>query len=390
MSIEERIKNKKIAIYAHNGGGSSGGWDDGLLGYLLELNVKEIIRVDFPFGRFSVSSSVRVNIYKKGCKCYSSQSFIKFHKPEPISYLKDFLYGIFYGFKFAKETDLFVGMDNLLALVGIILKKMGLIKKVAYCIIDYTPRRFKNPALNKLYYFIDKVACYNSDIVWPLNEVMIKGRAKDGKLDINRVKREVVPFGNNSDKYKDEDYNRYDKSKIVYFGGIMKSKGAELFVSIIQSLINRGMSNFVFECVGGGDLDYLKNEIKKNKLEKYFKIYGRVKEHKKVENILFRCGIAVAPYCPGDKNTFSYYADPGKVKVYLGCGLPIVITNVPPIAKEISVQNAGLIARYEGDDFADKILNINGKYSFYRDNSKKFGKEFAWSKIFNKALNSIL
>jgi len=69
----------------------------------------------------------------------------------------------------------------------------------------------------------------------------------------------------------------------------------------------------------------------KYNLDNYFKIYGSINNHITIEKILMSCGIAIAPYSSIDKNNFSFYADPGKVKFYLGCGLPIVITDVPPI-----------------------------------------------------------
>jgi glycosyltransferase involved in cell wall biosynthesis len=194
----------------------------------------------------------------------------------------------------------------------------------------------------------------------------------------------VAPFGNNSDKYSNADYNQFDKKKIVYFGGIMRSKGAELFIPIVQALIKKGETDILFECIGGGDVEYLRNQVEENGLEKYIKIYGRMEDHSEVERLLLGCGIAIAPYYPEDKNNFSYYADPGKVKVYLGCGLPIVITDVPPIAKDIVQRNAGLIARYDADDFAEKIIHILSGYTDYRRAATEFGKEYSWKRIFSK------
>jgi glycosyltransferase involved in cell wall biosynthesis len=120
-------------------------------------------------------------------------------------------------------------------------------------------------------------------------------------------------------------------------------------------------------------------------------VHGRVDDHRIVESMLFECGIAIAPYFPDDKNSFSYYADPGKIKVYLGCGLPIVITDVPPIAKELYRTKAGLISEYDVSDMADKIQEIwNEKnYLIFREHSKKLGMQFSWKNIFDAVFGAI-
>ena len=102
------------------------------------------------------------------------------------------------------------------------------------------------------------------------------------------------------------------------------------------------------------------------------------------------CGIAIAPYSSIDKNNFSFYADPGKVKFYLGCGLPIVITDVPLIAKDIEKNQSGLIAEYNSVDFCNKIIFILNNYDLFKRNAIKFGKEFDWNVIFRKSLKEII
>ncbi|OGZ67599.1 MAG: hypothetical protein A3D35_02415 [Candidatus Staskawiczbacteria bacterium RIFCSPHIGHO2_02_FULL_34_9] len=379
--------NKKIVIYAYNGHNSlSGNWDEELAYYLTEKG-KEVIHVRFPFGNYSLKS-IRLFFYING-KQRMKESLVRFSQPESLSYIKDFIMGCWYGLHYGKKTDLFVGTSNLLVLIGLFLRKIGYVKKVAYVIFDYTPVRFSNYFLNGLYYVIDKIACYSSDVVWPLNQKMLEGRNRDGKIDIKKVTFIEAPFGNDSLSFSDHQ-NHHDKNKIVYFGNITKNKGCELFVPIIMSLLSRGLNNFTLKVIGGGDIDYLKEEILANDLDGYVDILGRIENQEEINNILLTSGIAIAPYYPEDKNNFSYYADPGKVKIYLGCGLPIVITNVPPIAKDISNNQAGFIAEYEADDFADKILTIQKNYDFYKGNAVKFGEKFDWNNMFGNLLKEVL
>lgn len=388
--IINKLANKKFIIFSHSCENTTG-TDDEFFNYLKKFNTEKIVFIKFPFF-FSTNKAVSVKVYRKNKLIKKIQSSIKFYKPELISYIKDFFYGIYYGIKFSNKMDYFIGLNNLLVLIGIILKHFGLVKRVIYYMIDYTPIRFKNPVLNNLYCALDRFACYNADMIWPLHKKTLEGRAQAGLIDIKMVKFTVVPFGNNSSKYTEKDYLNYHKNKIVYFGGVLKSKGAELFVPLVKSLLMKGFSNIRFECIGGGDLEFLKQKVKNNNLNKYFNIHGRVENHHKVERILLGCGVAIAPYYLEDRNSFSYFCDPGKIKVYLGCGLPIVITDVPPIAKEIKTNRAGLIARYSPEDFAQKIIKIiqNSKtYLSFRQGSIKFGKSFSWEKIFDKAIDRL-
>ena len=79
--------------------------------------------------------------------------------------------------------DLFVGIDNLNALAGIFLRKLGAVRRVAYYVIDYTPRRFANPLLNRLYHWIDRTCVRHADVIWNLSSRMHKVRARQGLED---------------------------------------------------------------------------------------------------------------------------------------------------------------------------------------------------------------
>jgi glycosyltransferase involved in cell wall biosynthesis len=274
-------------------------------------------------------------------------------------------------------------MDNLLVLVGLILKKFGIVKQVYYVVIDYTPRRYSNNLLNKIYYNLDKIALYNSDLVLGLNSIMVEQRIKDHNLNRDKINYRVSPFGNHSSKRIKSDYKN-NKNNLIYFGGIMKSKGCELFVPIIQSLQAKGFDKIKFHIVGGGDIDWLQEQVKQANLENSIKIYGRIEKTEDIDKILLSSGIAIAPYYPEDKNNFSYYADPGKVKVYLGCGLPIIITDVPPIAKDLQSSKAGLISKYKADKFADSIIEVYNSYDKYSKNAIIMGKQFDWKIILDK------
>jgi glycosyltransferase involved in cell wall biosynthesis len=62
----------------------------------------------------------------------------------------------------------------------------------------------------------------------------------------------------------------------------------------------------------------------------------------------------VAPYVPG-QDTFTRWADPGKLKAYLAAGLPIVVTDVPPNAGELAREAGGEVVPYDAASLAEAI-----------------------------------
>jgi glycosyltransferase involved in cell wall biosynthesis len=376
---------KKIAIFSHDIDGTTSACA-GLIGYLNKNKAISVIVCQFPF-QYSIDGSIKIRRYKQGRLVNKQRSLIKFYKPEYLSYIKDIILGVIYGFKFCQASDLFVGTPNILALVGLFLKKMGVVKKVVYYQIDYTPVRYRNRFLNDLYFQIDRYVCFNCDEVWSLTQEMINAKSKDRGWDINKIKYRLVPTGNDSDRLKKIDWEKCHNDRIIYFGGIYKNKGADLFVPIVKSLLKHNFKKFIIECLGGGEVDILKKEIEKNNLEKYFIVHGQIENKIDAENIMLKGAIALAPYYPEDKNNFSYYSDPGKIKDYLACGLPVITTAVPPIAKTLATKGAGIISIYDPDAFAQSIITLlSNKQSLMttKKRARKLGLSYSWNNIFNK------
>ncbi|WP_412733230.1 glycosyltransferase [Minisyncoccus archaeiphilus] len=87
-----------------------------------------------------------------------------------------------------------------------------------------------------------------------------------------------------------------------------------------------------------------------------------------------------------EKN-FTYYTDPGKIKNYLGCGLPILISNVPPIAVELDKNKCGAIIGNNPEDIAEKVVELlsdGESLKKYRENVLEYRKQFDWDYIFRE------
>ncbi len=160
----EKISSYKIIVVAHE---SSEGPPQELRNFFLHKKVKKVLYIAHPliYLKELYKDSSRYTEYVAGEK---TKNHIAFHwkLPEPLLYVKDIFYTILWCFQSKDQYDLFFGADPLNALSGIILKKIGKVRKVVYYSIDYTPRRFDNLLFNACYHFIDKICCYGADYNW--------------------------------------------------------------------------------------------------------------------------------------------------------------------------------------------------------------------------------
>ena len=350
--------------------------------WLVKERALDVVYIAFPFGP-NRDRFIRVERFRDGQHVESRRSWFRLKLPEPFAYAKDFLYAMCYAIRFGRRADVLVAGDNLLAAAGVATRWTTRIKNVVYYMIDYTPVRYANRFLNACYYCLDRFAATRADAVWPLTPQIIQGRFQAGRLDARAVHWSTVPYGS----HPLQPPATYDRKHVVYLGDVVKNKGAELFVPMVKEL-KKSVPDFRFTVIGGGrDVQALRDEVKAAGLETQVEVCGFVADINEALKRLAGAGVAIAPYYPFDANNFTFYSDPGKIKVYLGCGLPIVLTDVPPVAKDLERERAGKIAEYDAAGFANAITEVlNGDdYPEIRENARRLGEQYAWSKVFEAA-----
>ena len=378
MTVDQLTRGK-IVIFSHY---ATTGACEELRDWLTGIGACEVIYVAFPFGR-NPDRFIRAERYRDGRLTETVRSLFRLHLPEPLAYAKDFVYALCYAIRFGRDADVLVAGDNLLALAGAVARRVARIRRVVYYMIDYTPVRYANRLLNALYYFVDRLAAYRADAVWPLTEKMMLARFEAGRLDERRVRWKAVPYGSHPARQD----AAFDVQNVVYLGDILRSKGAELFVPFACEL-KRRVPGFTMTVIGGGkDLAELRAEAQRAGVGDRMDIRGFVASIDEAVALLVKGGVAIAPYDPYDANSFTFYADPGKVKVYLGCGLPVVLTDVPPIAQALARAGAGCIAAYDSADLAEKVAAVMGApdYSAMRARASALGRECEWPRVFEEA-----
>ncbi len=305
--------------------------------------------------------------------------------PEWFQYILHFLITVNFLLQTGASYDLCIALDNLTVLPVIPFRRLKLIKRLLYYSIDYTPKRFENKFLNIIYQHTNKIASQNADLNWAVSEAIVSEKEKRGILRDKRCL--VVPVGYRGKDIKLPNYKRVDKYHLVFVGILMEKQGVQMILEAMPRLLesNRKIKLTV---IGTGDYENeLRKLAKKLNLGTKVKFTGYVYDPNDVENILTKAGIGLAPYKP-ILESFTSYADPGKIKLYLGCGLPIITTSVPKIALSIKNNKAGEVVEYNVLSFVEAVKKITKTHKSYRNRTIIMSKSYDYVTIYNKAFKN--
>ncbi len=258
--------------------------------------------------------------------------------------------------------------------------------------IDYVPNRFKNRLLNRIYHLNDKFCCYHCDCVWNLSPLMADARDKRGVLRGRSAPQITVPTGANFDAIGRLPFEQINRHTIVYMGHLRKNQGVDFLIAAMPEILRRQAKARLI-IIGTGPLeDDLRGLCSRLRMSEYVRFTGMIEDHAEMERLLSTCAVAVAPYVP-DPDSFTQFADPGKPKVYMAAGLPVVITKVPQMAYEIDREGAGIAIEYDRDRLVDAVVSLltdDDLYKKHRDNAVRLASRYRWATIFEDALSKSL
>jgi len=378
---------KNIVIVSHKFLTQS---DDELAYYLSNKKYDNVLHIRHSFSDAEDRCSY-YTWYKKG-KLFKEERTKDYKKySEPLIYLKE----IYYTKKWIKNSgiiwDYCICMDGFLTYFTSQLKKRY-IKRLVFWVIDVVPEsRFKSKIKDKIYRHINKTACKKADEIWDLSPRMDIIREKIYGFKAKDVaKHRLVPQGLWTERVKKYSYDKCKKTTLVFMGHLLEKQGAQLVIETIPEIIKE-IPNFKFKIIGGGSYkDSLINLAKELDVQKYCDFKGKIEDHKELENEIAKSCVAIAPYIKA-LDTWTYYADPGKIKTYLGCGVPVLLTNIPWNAEEIEKNKCGIIIKENKKDIIKNMLILMNKEvnQEYRDNAIKYSKSFDYETTFNKLIREL-
>lgn len=288
-------------------------------------------------------------------------------------YFLDFIITSYWLFKLPKKIDIGFGMNSFDTLPLVIFRHK--INKIVFFNTDFARNRFNNKLINSIYVSIDKYCAQKADLVCCNTNRTINARIDEG---INKNKLLLTPNGVNFDKIgKIKPKTKYSKS-LIYVGYLSKEHGLQ---TVIKELPKLDLKLIV---IGSGEYERkLKNLVKKLNLDDSVTFLGNLK-HQQVINILKKFGgFGLAPY--NNSSEWTYYCDPVKIKEYLACYVPVIISSRPEVSETIAREKLGF--RYTNEDeiktILEKVRKMSEKeYKETQENISKFRNEFNLNTIY--------
>ncbi len=380
------LKGLKFSFLCHEIEGATG-FPASFAPYLQGAGAK-LVYIKFPFFN-SVTKSIWIEKYDGERLLSKKRSWIRFYQPQLLSFAKDITWLLSVGWIHVIGSDFVLASDSLMGIAGLLFRKLGLVKRVTYLIVDYSPTRFSNSLVERMYVFLDSFVARHADSVWTMSLPMLEARERDGRIKLSQVRYRLAPMGNNANITFAKGELPYNKRDLIFVGNPnAQNVRADFLIDVAKALANRNQE-FRLIFYGPGKTDHLKQKAKALGVEKQVELRGSIEHTLDLERLMAGGGLGLAPYDSTLKDSFSKFADPSKIKIYLGCGLPVVTSDVPPIAQDLQRTGAGRIADYTPEGFAQTIINLwssDTQFERARVEALRMGMEFSWPKIFDRLM----
>ncbi len=301
-----------------------------------------------------------------------------------VSWIRDAWFVWICGRRLLSKKSAFIGINNLNAAVGILLRWLGRGNYVVYYVIDYTPQRFPSRLLNWLYQRVARFAARHADVIWNISERIRQVHLSWGTEPAKNI---LVPIGIHAAEIQIAPLAEIAPQQLVIVSALFENKGVQLCLEALPYLPEVRLT-----VIGTGPYgEALRQRAQALGVAERVEFLGMV-DRRTLFTRLSRSRVALAPY-QTDPANYSYYADSAKPKEYLACGIPVVITRVPWIAKEIEERPMGLAIDYDARQLADaaqKLMTDNRFWEKCREEALKFSQDTDWVKIFQHTLSARL
>lgn len=306
--------------------------------------------------------------------------------------IRDFLSVFEFIIRSRKRYDLFIGLESIYTIAGILLKKLGIVKNVVYYVSDYIPNRYEKKWLNKLYLFLDRFCCYNTDYIWDVSDAILNARIKAG---LNREKCAPVISVPNALFPEQISYLPLEETRpfsLVFAGTFGPENGLPLAITSMKRILIK-FPKAKLNILGGGHTpqEKLEDLAKKYNVEKSVTFHGFIQDAAKLSGIIKESRLGLAPYM-SYADSARWFGDATKIRLYFGAGLPVITTHVPPLGKEAEKAGAGIIVKDNEKDLANAVIKVFGNSNLYEEMRTQaifFAKNNTWHNTYNNALKKM-
>lgn len=304
--------------------------------------------------------------------------------PMPLRYLCDFFRTLRLGLH-GPRYDVYVGNGAFDTLPGLILRILGRVSVVILYTIDYAPHAGGSKIYARLYRVIDRICCRYASRIWVLSPAMMTARYADGLRKDTCAPVSVVPHGTHAVTHVPDDPAETRRFRTVFMGHINEKSGIQLFLDALPAL-RAEFPRISLDVYGDGPYRAtLEERVSAENVADIVRFHGYIADHDILEKYMCNAGVGIALYVPSPED-FTQFADPGKPKVYMACGLPVIMTDVPACAATISTHSAGCIIPYEKEACITAFRRIISDYDAYAAQAKTLAGAYEWPHLFQTAV----
>ncbi len=285
-----------------------------------------------------------------------------------------------------KNAKVFIGLNPLNTVAGIIAKKLGYIKTVIFYTADYAHARFSNTIMNNIYHAIDRFALKHADEIWNVSSRITDLRKKQvGKK--KNITMPNTPLLANMAKFKKD---KKKKNSLVLMANFTPAIEYELIVDAIDELKNK-YPDILISFIGSGPKEHaIKTRVKSKKLGKHVLFHG-YKTHDEALSIVAEHQIGLALYA----NQFSWteFGDSLKAREYLALGLPVLINDHISTGDDITKYKAGFafkLTQKKLISIIDSIFSDKETYKQLSKNANKMAEDIDLKKLLDTHLYPLL
>lgn len=384
--------------------GTGSGPIEPLLAYLIARQARWIFLIEQPHPQTPGTLDCTLEVYRDGALVAThvsrrwqalyniapgkraSRTYLRLKLRDVLS-AWEFLGLIGRTYREAAPFNCLFGVEFINALLGNAFRYRLRIQRVVYYLFDWAPRRYANRWMNRLYLVLDRRACRTSDFIWNITWAIADARREVLHYNPRRMGVELtVPYGVAFRADLVQPYAALEHFNVVFAGGLHDANGAQ-WLPEIAARLQAGNPRIRLLVAGDGTLmPMIRAAVRERGLQN-MTLLGHLADPAEIDRLQCRCLIGLAPY-PDVPGTTKRWGDVIKIRSYFACGLVVVSTAIPPVAREIRAEELGAVCPEDPAALADAILALCADEARLQQCRKRViqkARGHHWSAIYDQA-----